>query len=161
MRERKIAVGIIILNIFSLNVSFSQDLYQSLRNSGPNPNIDEIKKQTYDADRIKRVNELSDTARRANPPAQSKITIHKSPNSDTSPDDDGDKPGGGKAAADQKSEDAKSASSNGVKKTFLDDTRTGGYRKNAKGPESTPAPSSIKVRTDDTPEELNFPGTND
>ena len=131
-----------------------------MRKSGPNPNFDEIKKQTYDSERIKKVNELSDAAKKANPPAKSKITSHQSPKNDNSPNDEGDKVPDAKASAGNLPGSKTSGKGEG-KLPSLDDTRTGGYRRNTKGPESTPAPSSIKVRTDDTPEELNFPGTND
>ncbi|MBC7397446.1 MAG: hypothetical protein H7333_08380 [Bdellovibrionales bacterium] len=160
MSQPKVAMCALILNLFSLNAAFSQDLYQSIRKGGPNPNVDELKKQTHDAERIRRVNEMNAEAKAANSPGKSKIVSHKNPGLDDSPDDNGDKiPTGGKSKESQFGETR--TKDPGFKTAADSPLRKSGYLRKEKTTDSPSAPAHIKVTTDDTPEELNFPGTNE
>lgn len=161
MSQPKAVFTVLLLNLFNLNYSAAQDLYQSIRKAGPNPNIEELKKQTHDAERIRRVNEMNTEVKAANPPGNSKIVNHKSTDIDTSTDDDGDKIPSGRSSLEPKLGDTKMNGANFKNAATSPASRNGGYVRKEKSPDSIPAPSRIKVTTDDTPESLNFPGAND
>ncbi len=146
MSHRKSRRFLSIINLFSLILCVT---YAHGQDSLSNP---EVQRNAQEADRIKQINEINREIRKSNPVVPEKKKV-ASKNSDprTRVPDAGDKPIGA----------PKSEKPVAEMKPAIPPARTGGYIKNAKGPESMIPGPHIKVTTDDTPEELVFPGTNE